>query len=860
MRAIEKKYQKLWREQKIYEPNAPTLDEYAKSTNPEELRKEVPKYFGTMAYPYVNGIPHLGHSFTVTKIEFATRVARAQGKRALYPQGYHCTGMPIKACADKLVREIELFGKNFENFKEEEEEESVPKESKAGDKTDFTKFTNVKKGKAALKGSKSKYQFQVMLSIGIPREEIYKFADANHWIEFFPAKWQSALTDFGCSIDWRRSFVTTDVNPYYDSFVQWQMRRLKAQGKIQYGKRYTVYSPKDGQPCLDHDRQSGEGVLVQEYTAIKCKVKTWSEAASSALAAKIPKGANVYLVPASLRPETMYGQTNVFVSPKIIYGIFKISDKEYYLITNRAARNMAYQSIFPKWGEFPKVADISGNDVVGTLVDAPLSSRKEVYVVPMDTIKDSKGTGVVTSVPSDSPDDYAMTAELSKKADFYKIKPEWVSMDILPIIETPSYGNLTAPTLVKKLKINSPKDAKQLTEAKDLAYKEGFYQGKMIYGDFKGLSVQDAKPKVRQQLLDAGEAFNYAEPDGLVMSRSGDECTAALLDQWFLAYGTGDESWRDQVIKHVRGEDGMGFNPHSTETLHSIEGTLAWMHQWAVTRQYGLGTKLPWDQSQLVESLSDSTIYMAYYTIAPFLHSDIYGHHQGTGKISPKQMADEVWEYVFALRSDVKSDIPQATLDAMRREFEYWYPLDVRVSGKDLINNHLIFFLYIHQAIWGETAPQYLPKGIRMNGHLMLNGEKMSKSTGNFLTLAEGVEKFGADATRIAMADAGDDVADSNFDEPVANAVILKIYELKKWIEEVIGTARILKEGETLSKIRDVENIKAIDNIQRTGPKGFWDQVFENEINTLAGEAIKYYDQYASLTLAVYDVLNQLLG
>jgi leucyl-tRNA synthetase len=803
----------------------------------------VPKFFGTMAYPYVNGTPHLGHSFTVTKIEFAARVARAQGKRSLYPQGYHCTGMPIKACADKLVREIELFGKNFENFKEEEGEDTAPGAAKpAAEKTDFTKFTNVKKGKAALKGSKAKYQFQVMLSLDIPREEIHKFADARYWIDFFPGKWQSALTDFGCSIDWRRSFVTTDVNPYYDSFTQWQMRRLKALGKIQFGKRYTIYSPKDGQPCLDHDRQSGEGVLVQEYTGIKCKVKTWSDTASKTLQEKLPSNANVYLVPATLRPETMYGQTNVFVSPKITYGIFKISDNEYYLVTNRAARNMAFQSIFPKWGEFPKVADIPGSDVVGTLVDAPLSNRKEVYVVPMDTIKDTKGTGVVTSVPSDSPDDYAMTMDLSKKADFYKIKSEWVPTDILPIIETPSYGNLTAPTLVKKLKINSPKDAKQLTEAKELAYKEGFYQGKMVYGDFKGMSVQDAKPKVRQQLLDSELAFNYAEPDGLVISRSGDECVTALLDQWFFAYGTGDEEWRQQVLDHVEGKDGEGFNSWSSETKHSLEGTLGWMNQWAVTRQYGLGTKLPWDKSQLVESLSDSTIYMAYYTIVPFLHSDIYGHKQGTGKIRPEQMTDEVWEYVFALRSDVKSDIPQETLDSMRREFEYWYPLEVRISGKDLINNHLIFFLYVHQAIWGETAPQYLPKGIRLNGHLMLNGDKMSKSTGNFLTLSEGVNKFGADATRVAMADAGDGVEDSNFDEPVANAVILKLYELKKWCEEVIGEARILKEGETMAKVKEAENIKVIDTIQRTGPKGFWDQLFENELNTLVQEAIKQYD------------------
>ena len=73
----------------------------------------------------------------------------------------------------------------------------------------------------------------------------------------------------GCKIDWRRSFITTDVNPYYDSFVKWQFWRLKEKKKIEFGKRYTIFSPLDNQPCMDHDRQSGEGVLPQEFTLIK---------------------------------------------------------------------------------------------------------------------------------------------------------------------------------------------------------------------------------------------------------------------------------------------------------------------------------------------------------------------------------------------------------------------------------------------------------------------------------------------------------------------------------------------------------------------------------------------------------------
>eukprot|EP00878_Enallax_costatus_P044083 GHUV01052265.1.p1 GENE.GHUV01052265.1~~GHUV01052265.1.p1 ORF type:complete len:124 (-),score=23.70 GHUV01052265.1:232-603(-) len=77
----------------------------------------------------------------------------------------------------------------------------------------------------------------------------------------------------GCGVDWRRSFITTDMNPFYDSFVRWQFWTLYRQGKIVKDKRYAVYSPLDGQPCADHDRASGEGVGPQEYTLIKMRVK-----------------------------------------------------------------------------------------------------------------------------------------------------------------------------------------------------------------------------------------------------------------------------------------------------------------------------------------------------------------------------------------------------------------------------------------------------------------------------------------------------------------------------------------------------------------------------------------------------------
>ncbi|OAA46365.1 leucyl-tRNA synthetase [Metarhizium rileyi] len=841
--AVEKKYQQKWQDDKVFEVDAPTTAEVPlHSISAADLREKVPKFFGCMAYPYMNGTLHAGHTFSASKVEFAAGVARMQGKRALFPMGFHCTGMPIKACADKLINEIGKFGKDFSGYNDDAEDDAEEKPAAPAvsqiKKEDVTKFTT-NKSKAKAKTAKMKYQFQIMQAIGIPTEEIHQFADPQHWLKFFPPLAIRDLTSFGCRIDWRRSFITTDANPYYDAFVRWQMNRLKELNKIKFGKRYTIYSIKDGQPCMDHDRAEGEAVGPQEYTALKLKVLEWSPKAAEAIKGKVSENADIFLVPATLRPETMYGQTCCFVGPKITYGLFKAGENSYYVVTDRAARNMAHQGILAQEGVVEKAGEILGADIVGTLVNAPLSCHKEgVRVLPMETVLPTKGTGVVTSVPSDSPDDFATVTDLAKKADYYGIKKEWAELEIFPIIETPSYGDLCAPFLVKKLKIASPKDTKQLEEAKELAYKEGYYQGLLKVGDFKGEKVETAKPKVRAQLIDAGEAFAYSEPERKVVSRSGDDCIVALMDQWYLDYG--EEKWRETALKWVENADGKGLNTWAPETRHSFEGVLNWLNQWACARTYGLGSKLPWDSQFLVESLSDSTIYMAYYTVCHWLHKDLYGREKGIGNLTSEQLTDEVWDYLFC-RRDLNdeilntSKIPKATLESMRREFEYFYPLDVRSSGKDLIPNHLTFFLYIHLAIF---PPEYWPRGIRANGHLMLNGEKMAKSTGNFMTLRDLVEKYGADASRIAVADAGDGVSDANFEEDVADNNILRLFNLREWCEEMVREAADLRTGETNS---------------------FQDALFHNDMNGIAREAIDQYSQ-TNYKLALKAALYELTG
>jgi leucyl-tRNA synthetase len=49
--------------------------------------------------------------------------------------------------------------------------------------------------------------------------------------------------------------------------------------------------------------------------------------------------------------------------------------------------------------------------------------------------------------------------------------------------------------------------------------------------------VSEAKPVIRAELLEAGDAIAYSEPERAVTSRSGDDCVVALTDQWYIIYG-----------------------------------------------------------------------------------------------------------------------------------------------------------------------------------------------------------------------------------------------------------------------------------------------------------------------------------
>ena len=814
---IEAQVQKWWGEKEIF-----------RADSLETPPKPGERFFGNFPYPYMNGYLHLGHAFSLSKLEFASAYHRLRGANVLLPFAFHCTGMPVKASADKLSREIQLFGDPpiFPSTPEVQiSDPDLELGEEVGENQGVAEKSKGKKSKAAAKASSTKFQWEIMRSYGLSDAEISKFQDPYHWLIYFPPLAMEDLKAFGLGCDWRRSFITTEVNPFYDSFVRWQMRKLKKMGKIVKDLRYTIYSPLDGQPCADHDRASGEGVLPQEYTLVKMEVIPPFPPKLRAL-----EGRKVFLAAATLRPETMYGQTNAWVLPDGKYGAFEINDTDVFILSERAALNLAYQKL-SRVPEKPScLAELTGYDLIGLPLKSPLAFNEIIYALPMLSILIDKGTGIVTSVPSDSPDDFMALHDLKTKPVFrakFGVKDEWVlPFEVIPIINTPEFGDKSAEKICKDYGIQSQNEKEKLAEAKKLIYRGGFYEGTMIVGEYAGMRVQEAKNLIRSKLLELGQAVVYSEPEKKVISRSGDECVVALTDQWYITYG--EPEWKQKAEECL-----ASMNLYSNEVRHGFEHTLSWLNQWACSRSFGLGTRLPWDEDFLVESLSDSTLYMIYYTISHLLQKgNLYG--SDTSSVKPEQMTDEAWDFVFCGSPFPKSsDICPSVLRKMKQEFEYWYPFDVRTSGKDLIQNHLTFCIYNHTAI---LAKHHWPRGFRCNGHIMLNSEKMSKSTGNFMTIRQAIQEFSADATRFSLADAGDGMDDANFAFETANAAILRLTKEISWMQEVI-------EGESSF---------------RKGPSSAYaDRVFANEINIEVKMTEKNYSEFMfreALKTGFYDL------
>jgi leucyl-tRNA synthetase len=528
----------------------------------------------------------------------------------------------------------------------------------------------------------------------VPPDVLARFTDPLAIVRHFSDEYQRVMRECGISIDWRRRFTTVD--PPYSKFIEWQWKHLREAGHVTKGAHPVRYCPQCENPVGDHDLLEGEKAEILRFTLVLFR---WQDA---------------FIPTATLRPETVFGVTNLWVNPDVTY-VRAIVDGVPWIVSREAARKLALQDHVVEIE-----AEVPGKTLVDKVVSHPLCG--EVPILPARFVDPDMASGIVMSVPAHAPFDYRALRDLQEEGRYTGISP-------VSLITVPGYGPFPAQEAVERAGITSQDDPR-MEEVTLEVYSAEFAKGRLLE-KFGGAPVREARDSVAALMTERfGSGPMYEFDTRTVVCRCGGPVFVKILhDQWFLAYS--DPAWKAQVTRHL-GE--MDLVP--PEVRAEFERTVDWLKDWACTRRVGLGTRLPWDPDWLIEPLSDSTIYMAYYTLA---------HH--LREFPAELLVPDVFDYLFLGKDS--PDLPKREkLEEMRKEFMYWYPYDFRFSAKDLISNHLTFQLFHHVAIFPRDC---LPKGMVVFGMGLLNGAKMSSSKGNVFLLEDAVREFGADTVRLFL-------------------------------------------------------------------------------------------------------------
>ncbi|VVC03418.1 Leucine--tRNA ligase [Candidatus Burarchaeum australiense] len=547
---------------------------------------------------------------------------------------------------------------------------------------------------------------------GIPEEKIASLTDPVSLVSYFSKEIEDGMREMGYSIDWRRKFYSFD--PMFNKFIQWQFKKLKDAGLITKGSHPVPWCPKDNQAIGAHDTQGDVDPELGEFVLVKFKFR------------------DGYLLTATFRPETIYGVTSVWFNPQAEHVKCEIGGEAYY-ITKAAAERMTSQFAVKILETFP------GTQLEGQTCINPING-KPVPLFPASFVDPANGSGVVMSVPAHAPYDFLALRDLGK-----------ATPDLLvQVLRIDGYGNFPAKEICEKMGITGQEDVKAEAATKEIYSKEA-HTGVMVVGKYAGKGVMEAKELIKKDMLAEKQAITMHEIiNGPVKCRCGALCTVKLVqDQWFIDYG--NEKWK-QFAHACLAQ--MKIIPEAYRGDYNY--TIDWLHQKACTRNQGLGTKFPFDETKMIEALSDSTIYMAFYTIAHKIRD-----------WNPERLDENFFNYVLLGEGTSSPD-----LDEIRNEFVYWYPLDSSHSATDLVHNHLTYFIFNHVAI---LPSEYWPKQIVTNGFVLMDGQKMSKSMGNILPLRKAIKKYGADVVRFSVVSGADLSQDSDFNETLAGGIISRI-------------------------------------------------------------------------------------
>jgi leucyl-tRNA synthetase len=726
------------------------------------------KKFITIPYPYASGPQHIGHGRSYANGDIFTRYYRAKGFNVLLPMAFHITGTPVLAISSAIERgEKKIVDRMYDYVSLHTSNESKIKQIVDG------------------------------------------FVDPWNVVKYFSNAIKEDFISLGMSIDWRREFTTGD--PTYNKFIEWQFQKLMDKGYIEKGAYPILFCPRDNNAVGEDDIASGDelDLKINEFICIKFPYE------------------DGFLVPATLRPETIFGATNIWVNPKGIY-VWVLINGEKWIVSEEAVELLRNQ------GKNVEILEkFSGKFLIGKKARL-IGGNRSLPILPGDFVDTSTATGVVYSVPAHAPYDYIALFDLQKNEEileqYHLDKVAIKSIKPIVIIKSKGISDIPAKDYCEKFGVKTQLDKEKLDKATVELYKSEFYNGILNEkcGIYNKKSVNEAVNEVIQDLTNEGKVDRiYVPVTRNLRCRCGEKIIVTILeDQWFLNFNSGN--WKEKAFECL---EQMQIVPKKYR--QNFINVFHWLEKRPCARKRGLGTKLPFDKNWIIESLSDSTIYMSFYTIIHIINRN---------KIDANQLIPEVFDFVFLESGDINrisqlSQIPKAILDEMRSEFTYWYPVDHRHTAIMHISNHLSFYLFHHAAIFPE---KYWPKLLTLIEPVIVEGEKMGKSKGNLISLAEIREKYSTDLFRFYISHSADLGASMDWREKKIQSVSSHIEKFYRFVRE-----NITKSKQIDLKIKDIESDYS---------RLILSKIVRNFIN--AANALKEFNLRKYLQIGFYETFN----
>jgi len=611
---------------------------------------------------------------------------------------------------------------------------------------------------------------------GCPKDTISTLADPHRVIAYFNQVYVNDYwKKFGFLCDWERFTCTTF--PDYEKFIQWQFQKLQQKDLLTQKPYFATACIEHGPVAVDPsetDISKGGNAEKIEYTLLKFKYK------------------EMYLVAATLRPETAFGQTNVWLNPQGKYVKAQVNG-EIWILSKEAAEKLSYQK-----DNVVVLEDVAPQSLLGKYTLAPALER-EIIILPATFCDPKIGTGIVTSVPSDAPYDYLalkLLQENPQECQKYGLDPKKVkNITLIPIITTAGYGKFPAQEIVEKNKIHSFDDPKLEEENKEV-YRVGHHTGIMNEncGQYAGKKAEEAKEFIKAELLQQNKADIFHDLSEEVLCRCGNKVVIKRIDdQWFIKYS-------DQELTERSKEQAKEMHIYPQEYYQNLPRVLEWFQDRACVRLGNwLGSKFPFDHKWTIEPISDSTLYPAYYIVSKFVNN---------GTIKAAELTEEFFDYIFLGKGKGKT-----SWKAVREEFDYFYPLDLNLGGKEHQTVHFPVFLMNHVALLPEEK---WPQGIFVNWWVTGKGSKISKSKGGAEPIPNAIERYGVDAMRFYYAHIGSPHVDVLWDsELVLNYKnsLERIYSLVQEVRSRSGTKHRIDEW-LLSRAQ--QHLQAIDEAMKS--------------------------------------------